>query len=478
MKNFVSLFLPRFSETIAYMLQATEYEPKAYLAWLYRTKDFGSVMRRRQLERTKVARLFVGFVRFGMELQFLVAFIFLLDGLIHQNAFSSLMAVVLFASAPVAWAILVLIPLFMARRTIILPKRRRERLATERTFAATKAVKIAVAGSYGKTTMKELLAAVLSEGKRVAATPANKNVATAHYRFAKSLKGDEDVIVVEFGEGRPGDVRSFAETLRPDIGVITGLAPAHLDQYKTLRAAGEDIFSLADFLPADKLYANGESEAAANFLKPEYQLYGRAGLAGWKVSNLKVSIEGTSFTLAKAQTKLSVTSGLLGTHLVGMLSAVAVIALDLGLTKKQVEAGLAKTKPYEHRMQPYQLGGAWVIDDAYNGNIEGIKAGTQLLGALEAKRKIYVSPGLVDQGEESTKVHRRMGELIAAAKPDVVVLMQNSVTSDIQAGLDHGQFKGEVLVQTDPLKFYTSLDQFVAVGDIVMLQNDWTDNYQ
>jgi UDP-N-acetylmuramoyl-tripeptide--D-alanyl-D-alanine ligase len=138
---------------------------------------------------------------------------------------------------------------------------------------------------------------------------------------------------------------------------------------------------------------------------------------------------------------------------------------------------VSKTKPYQHRLQPYELNGAWVIDDTYNGNLEGIKAGTALLRDLKAKRKIYVTPGLVDQGEENERVHIEVGKAIAQAKPDLVVLMKNSVTSYIKKGLKKGEYKGEVQVKDDPLDFYVNLKHLVASGDLVLMQNDWPDNY-
>src|SRR5690606_30055144 len=114
--------------------------------------------------------------------------------------------------------------------------------------------KIAIAGSYGKTSMKEILLTVLSEGKKVAATPANKNVSTSHAYFARKLKGDEDILLIEYGEGKPGDVKRFAGITRPTHAVITGLAPAHLDRYKTLRQAAKDIFSVGEFVPDEDVY--------------------------------------------------------------------------------------------------------------------------------------------------------------------------------------------------------------------------------
>ncbi len=357
------------------------------------------------------------------------------------------------------------------------PKYRREIKASESVFANHPGVKIAVAGSYGKTSMKELLNTVLSEGKKVAATPANKNVAISHARFAQKLKGDEDILVIEYGEGAPGDVVRFSQVTHPNIGVITGLAPAHLDQYPSLHSAGKDIFALSKYVGADNTYVNNESQAIKDFLKPEMQAYDHKSVLGWKISDVKLDFTGVKFVMKKGSQTLSLHSGLLGRHQVGPLAVVAAIADKLGLTKSQIEKGIGKTTAFEHRMQPRNLRGAWILDDTYNGNIDGMKAGLKLLQELPAKRKIYVTPGLVDQGEETKHVHVELGEAIAKANPDKVVLMFNSATRNIEEGLEKGSYKGQLQVEHYPLDYYINLEHFIAAGDVVMLQNDWTDNY-
>lgn len=365
----------------------------------------------------------------------------------------------------------------MARYLVVKPQDIKNIQKSQGVFKSHKAVKIAVAGSYGKTTMKEMLQTVLSEGKKVAATPANKNVASEHAKFAKKLSGDEDILIIEFGEGAPGDVESFAETLQPDIAVITGLAPAHLDKYLTLEAAAKDIFSLSNYVKPKNLYVNSEPEAIKQFLKKTFQTYNAQSAGGWNVSNTKISLGGTSFSLKKGTASLNIDSHLLGRHQVGPLAAVAALADKLGLSKNQIEAGIAKIEPFEHRMKPRKINGAWIIDDTYNGNIEGMKAGLEFLKGLKAKRKIYITPGLVDQGEESKKIHKQLGEAIAKANSDMVVLMEHSVTPWIKAGLKKAGYKGQLRIDDDPLHFYNNLDQFIAAGDVVLLQNDWPDQY-
>jgi UDP-N-acetylmuramoyl-tripeptide--D-alanyl-D-alanine ligase len=238
---------------------------------------------------------------------------------------------------PVVWSHLICLPVFAAREVIIKPKEQKAVEASKQIFTKTKAIKIAVAGSYGKTSMKEMLNTVLSEGKKVAATPANKNVAISHYTFAKSLSGKEDILIVEFGEGGPGDVARFSDTLKPDLAVITGMAPAHLDRYRTLDRAAKDIFSLAGFVPLNNIYVNKESPEAAKRLKEGMITYDREDTLGWQVSNVKNDITGLRFKLTKGKTTLNLSSSLIGRHQIGPVALTAAIAHNLGLTDNQIE---------------------------------------------------------------------------------------------------------------------------------------------
>jgi UDP-N-acetylmuramoyl-tripeptide--D-alanyl-D-alanine ligase len=467
-----------FGKTVAYMLQNVEYQPKPYVAWLLRTRNFDHVMYRRTLAPTKASKLFSLFVTVGAVLQSLVALVGITLCLTAHNYGGALLFVALLIATPVLWSLAVCVPLVLGRILVANPKEKRLIAQSKFIFGATTATKIAVAGSYGKTTMKELLGTVLSQGKRVAITPANKNVAISHALFARALKGDEEVLVIELGEGQPGDVARFTNTISPDIGVIAGIAPAHLDHYPSLQAAADDIFSLTNNVQPSKVYINGDSPQITGRIKPQNMVYTQQSVGMLKAKNIKVTLNGMQFNVQSGKNSYKLTTKLVGRHLIGTLMAVIAIAESLGLTKKQIQDGVALTTPFEHRMQPRQLAsGAWLIDDTYNGNIEGIRVGLALLTELTAKRKIYVTPGLVDQGDESENIHRHMGQLIAAAQPDVVVLMQNSVTNFIQQGITTHDYQGELRIESDPLAFYNNIEHFVAAGDVILMQNDWPDNY-
>ncbi len=478
MRALLSLYAWSYAKALTYMLQNTEYEVLPYLRWYWRTRNFSQVEYRRELVKTKAARLINLSLNIGMLLQYTTGltllYFSLANGLVLYRLLLSLVIILI---APIVWAHLIVIPLWLGYILVISPRRRKYIARAERIFADHKAVKIAIVGSYGKTSMKEMLAAAIGQGLKVAVTPANENVAISHARFANSLEGDEDVIIIEYGEGAPGDVTKFALLTHPTHAIITGLAPAHLDKYKTLDAAAEDIFSVCNFVDHNRVFVNGDSSVVMDYARPEHHAYSSQGVLGWTPQNISIKFSGTEFTIKNKKSRLLIKSKLLGEHQIGPLSLCAVIANLMGLSHKDVETNLASLEPYPHRMQPYELMGAQIIDDTYNGNIEGIKAGTKLLAALPASRKIYVTPGLVDQGSTSQSVHNEMGRLIAKANPDIVVLMQNSATQHIQHGLSEQRFAGEVRIEHRPLEFYLGLQSFVAAGDLVIMQNDWTDNY-
>ncbi len=455
---------------LVYMLQQAEYSPSKFLHWFKSFPDLGTLQKRGGLVRTKraLAMLVVAYVSQIVYTAYLIL-------QTVQNKQPVYLVGLLFV--PLVTAMAIFLVTLVLQSAIINPKQNREIAAASRKLADMKSTKLAIIGSYGKTTMKEILATVLAEGKKVAATPGNKNVLISHARWiTQKLQGDEEILVFEYGEGEPGDIAMLASLSQPNIAVITGLAPAHLDYYPSLEAIADDFAQIQNLVEPKDIFMNAESEMLSQKIKAN--TYSETGIGEFQVTDVSVDFSGTHFTLLAGDRQLRLQTGLLGRHQIGPISAVVAIASRLGLSDEQIVSGVAKTKPFEHRMQARQLQRAWIVDDTYNGNIEGMRAGLKLLSELPGQKKIYVTPGLVDQGAENESVHKELGRLIAASNPDRAVLMQNSVTAFIQAGLEEHNYSGEVVLENNPLEYYTNLEHYLAAGDVVMLQNDWPDSYQ
>ncbi len=468
-RNYLTIYLPTAPYVFVYMLQQVENNAAEFLNWVNRNPNYLKVIKRKKLVLTKKALLLIG-IAYGTSVA-VIALIVLL-AVHHMYA----IAIGVFIAQPAIVVMELAYSNKLGAKAIAF-KRRKDYAVASAKLRAHKGTKIVILGSYGKTTAKELLATTLLQGKKVAFTPGNMNVPISHARWIiNKLTGDEEVLIFELGEGEPGDIKRFCELLSPDIAILTGYAPNHLDGYKTVDALKEDLRSIEDFVKPENLYVAEQAAKAVQF-KKSVEIYGPKGTGDWVIKNVEVAMTGTSFSLTHGEKTVELHGNLIGEHTVPMLALCFTLGQKLGLTQHEVVTGIARTMPFEHRMEAREINGAWLIDDTYNGNLEGIRAGLELLRSVEAARKMYVTPGLVEQGSETEKVHTEIGKLIAHAQPDIVVFMHNSVSHIMEKSLKVHGFSGIIRIEPDPLAFYTNIQYELAGGDVVLMQNDWTDNY-
>lgn len=478
MKRFFSLYHPRYPRSLVYMLQSSEYNLKEFWTWFKNVKNFSKVEDRKSLVLTLKAKLLllVSYLAYFSHLALIILI------LIKYGVVYALLYVV-------AWPYVVLLK--VVATTIVLaflqrPVQKRIVRRSSLKLQKHKALKIGIAGSFGKTTMKEILKTVLSQSLKVRATPENKNTPMGIASFVDTLKGDEDVLIFEMGEYYPGDIKDLSEMVRPDIGIVTGVNEAHLEKFKTLDNAAKTIFEIADYLEAKggRLFVNAESEKAREFgtkINSENLItyeYSSTGVAEFKTSEINSTIQGLSFVLKSQTDSIVVRSKLLGTHQVGPLSLAAYIAVSLNMKTEDIELGLHNTHAFAHRLEPKEEhGGVVMIDDTYNGNPDGVKVAINFLKSLSGKRRFYITPGLVEMGDKSETVHKEIGRLLAESGIEKVVLVKNSVTGWIEEGLKEHGFKGEVIWYENAKDLFKNLPLRTVSNDVLLYQNDWPDQY-
>jgi len=458
------------------MLQASEYHIRDYFAWYHGVKDFAHVEKRKHLVKTRKAMLLLALCWVIIACLLGAALYVLLTGAAPMKYAVSFFILLLW---PYVLAYGIVIPLVLAEIFVQKPIERVIIRNAQLKLQNHKAIKIGIAGSFGKTTMREILKTVLSEGKKVAAPPHSYNTPLGISQFADMLDGDEDILIFELGEYYPGDVRKLCNLVQPDMGVITGVNEAHLEKFKTLEKTVGTIFELGDYLGEKRTYVNGESDLARKSVRMGHIIYERTGVGDWKIKNCKTGLEGTSFTLERSDITLELKSGLLGLHQIGPLAAGVDLALSLGLSPEQVRAGIGNTKPFDHRLEPKtDSAGVVTLDDSYNGNPDGVKAVIDFLAFLTGHRRFYVTPGLVEMGVRTEEIHKEIGRSLARSHIEKVILIRNSVTAFIEEGLREAGYKGEIIWFDDALSAFGALPHMTVKGDVVLLQNDWPDQYQ
>ncbi len=348
----------------------------------------------------------------------------------------------------------------------------------------TDLVKIGITGSYGKTSVKFILATILSEKYQVCATPSSYNTPMGLSRVIRGqLRPAHQIFIAEMGARHRGDIRELCRLVHPSYGVLTSVGEQHLETFKTLENIKKTKYDLIRSLPKDgvaffledggicrELYDGTEKE------KRLASLHKVDGSSVW-AEDVNVSPAGSTFTLCTPGEKVTCETRLLGEHNIKNLLLAATVALELGLSLKEIRRGISRVRPVEHRLQLIpSADGITVIDDAFNANPHGTDAALQVLKAFPSSR-IVVTPGMVELGEDEEALNRTFGEHMAACA-DQVILIGPRHTAPIRDGLLSAGFDEQQVHTVASLQEARQhLAQLAHAGDTVLFENDLPDNY-
>ena len=344
-------------------------------------------------------------------------------------------------------------------------------------------IKIGITGSYGKTSTKFILKTILSEKYNVLATPESYNTTMGNVRVIREqLKPEHEVFISEMGARYKRDIWEICDIVNPKYGIITSIGPQHLETFKNIEniisTKAELIHSVANdgavFLPRDnehckKLFNKEEKEKYSYSLKDKK--------ADVYAKEIVLDENGSNFIAVTPIGDIKCSTVLLGEHNIGNILGCIAIAVKLGLTKEQIEAGVKKIEPIPHRLQILNSGnGTIVIDDAFNSNPVGAKMAIDVLGKFKG-RKIVITPGMVELGTEEKNENRKFGKHMASIV-DIAILVGNKRSEPIVEGLREGKFdESKIYVVADLNAATAKLAELSQIGDVILFENDLPDSY-
>jgi UDP-N-acetylmuramoyl-tripeptide--D-alanyl-D-alanine ligase len=302
---------------------------------------------------------------------------------------------------------------------------------------------VGVTGSAGKTTTKEAIAHVLASRWRVLKSEGNFNNHFGLPLMLLKLEPEHDVAVIEMGMSHAGEIRALAKIAKPEIGVVTNVAPVHLEFFDSIAGIARAKYELIESLPASgTAVLNADDEYVSQFgrdFKGRVITYGTKATADVRCENVRTcGAEGSEFDVVVAGGRERARLPLVGEH--NILNALAAVAAGLarGMKPSDAVAALATLAPPDKRGQVLQLGNITVINDCYNSNPKALKAMVDALAAMKAGRRIVVAGEMLELGPSSEAMHRAAGQHVAEKKIDVLVgvrgLAQAMVEGARQAG--------------------------------------------
>jgi len=325
---------------------------------------------------------------------------------------------------------------------------------------------VGITASYGKTSIKNYIEHLLKAKYKTYATPRSVNTLGGVMKDVNDdLPEDTEVYVVEMGARGEGDIAEITTFVNPHYVVVGKIGPAHIEYFKTIenirntkmeilqtsRLKEAWIHESAMVKPESNIHTFGENanlDIRANIPAPKYV-----------IENVEATLDVTSFTLDGVRYSASI----LGAFNAMNLAAAVLVAKTLGLSDGQIQKGLSTLKSVDHRLQRIDAGGKVILDDSFNGNIDGMMASFDLASTYKG-RKVVITPGLVEVDNAlNVQVAQKANEVF-----DVVV-----VTGDLNYAIFKEHVDADKLVKlASKAEMEEMLVEQTSVGDLILFAND------
>jgi UDP-N-acetylmuramoyl-tripeptide--D-alanyl-D-alanine ligase len=284
---------------------------------------------------------------------------------------------------------------------------------------------IGVTGSSGKTSTKEMIAAVLSEKFSLVRTVGNLNNHIGLPLTVLAASGTDDVGVFEMGMNHTGELQPLCKIARPDAAVITNVGTAHIGHLGSREAIAAEKAVLAESVPAEGFLVLNANDDFTDWIASRCEgRVIRAGIERGEVraQNIDQGRAGAIFRLSSGSQTTEVLLPVHGEHMVANACLAAAVGIELGLTLAQCAAGLAKTAIPGNRLRLKTLGQVVVINDAYNANPDSMVAALKTATQVSHRgRRVAALGQMGELGNESEAAHRRVGTAVAALGFDYLV---------------------------------------------------------
>lgn len=418
MLKILSKIFPLFDHL--YIFQILEYDMTAFLKWFLKYPFKRNLQKKHKLEYTNKIKLLLIFSFFWILISnFVLGFwpIFLIF--------------IFFSPVLIFLSFITYLPLeiYYKNKIMAAAKKKLESLPNLRIVAIT--------GSYGKTSTKDMLYTLLWKKFRVVKTPKSFNTPLGLTQtILDYLKPNTQIFIAEIGAYKIGDIKNLTKFLNPTIGVITAIGPQHLERFGSLENIRKAKMELIENLPK-----NG------------------VGILNFKKFNISLP--------------------LVGEHHRQNFDTAATIAMQLGMTLAEIKDRVKWLQPTPHRLEVKKIENIIFIDNSYNSNPESANASLKFLGSFEKNRKIIITPGFVELGKEASKYNQEFGKDIRCIGDEVIIVGENA-KQDLVKGIK----------QIDPhlendLHFVSSTKEGIKLAQelsggietVVLLENDLPDQY-
>ncbi|MDR2900234.1 MAG: UDP-N-acetylmuramoyl-tripeptide--D-alanyl-D-alanine ligase [Treponema sp.] len=330
-----------------------------------------------------------------------------------------------------------------------------------------KLLKVGITGSSGKTTTKEIAAAIISQEKKVVMNPGNYNSETGLPLAVFNVRDEHEVGIFEMGMNRCGEISELAAILKPHIALITNIGTAHIGMIGTKEGIAEEKKSIFSQFTGNEIALVPEGDEYASYLlegvQGEAKLFGPSSMKNLEGYN-DLGVEGTELIWEGSRIRFALPGHY---NVLNALAGIA-IALAVPVSTDAIKHGLESVKPLFGRGEIIK-GDVTVLRDCYNANLEAVLSAIDFSDSLEWNgRKIYVIGSMLELGDASESFHEKVGEALAASKAEKVFLFGKETLPAVKV-LETS--KNVSVFYTDEMEMLSkAVSEYAEPGDFVLLK--------
>ena len=336
---------------------------------------------------------------------------------------------------------------------------------------------VAITGSSGKTTTKEMLLAVASRSRKVVATEGNSNNLIGLPQTLLNIRKEHELAVVEMGTNSPGEIARLAAIAQPDIGLITNIGPAHLEGLGSIEAIREEKGALFQVMNGRGTAIINHDDDAVGILAGRWRgdriTFGLRPGADITARRIETAgPEGVRFNLVIDGTEVPVHLAAPGEHHILDALAAGAAAWALGFDREAIAAGLATFCPVPGRMEIRRLGnGAFLIMDTYNANPASMRESLKTLRDLRGEGRATVILGdMLELGAQAQELHEEVGGFLVKSGVDRVFLKGAHSRSTAEGAMKNGFPREGIVFFDDPEEVLASLLSFLKKEDWILIK--------
>lgn len=332
--------------------------------------------------------------------------------------------------------------------------------------------KVALTGTNGKTTCKNLTAAILSSRFRTCSTRGNLNNQFGVPLSIFEFDPDCEIAVFEFAMSTPGEIASLVKLVNPDIRVILNVGPAHLETMKTIEAIAEAKFEILQNAQESDWAVLNMDDPNVRSRSYRYRLnkmtYGVS--SEYEVHPEKVFTNGSGHAHLVYKGS-EITIPILGNHHVSNALAAIAVARVLDIPQALIKAGFEGFVPTGYRMSREEVRGVSIINDAYNANPVSVVGALETVAGLQVNgKRVVVLGDMLELGEKAEEYHRQIAAKLTGSKIDTVILIGQFAEIMRDSAVESGFDPTKIMVTNSHDKIVDHLSMLLVAGDLVLLK--------